>query len=246
MSSKINWKSLALALMVIIVTFFLTLLIDTYWVADAEGNESAWKVSILVFIGAIQTTALAVAIWDFIAKKSFVKEILDLAKLSNNISETGVLYIYDDFLSIDWSAILKRSNNLTIAVSYANTWRESHREYLRRISNIESNLTVFLPNFELEEVLKELSVRFDKTPEIIKESILQSYNAYKELGATVYLFNGCFQTSYYLMDNEAVMAVFNHKKEKSIVPAIQVNKLGSLYKYIAGELDAIKNNSKKG
>jgi glucose-6-phosphate-specific signal transduction histidine kinase len=64
MNKKINWKTLSIALVVIIVLFFAIVVIDSCWT-----SESIWKAPILALIGAIQTTALAIAIWDFVAKK---------------------------------------------------------------------------------------------------------------------------------------------------------------------------------
>ena len=146
-----------------------------------------------------------------------------MAKTSNNISEAGIESFYDDFLRIDWNGILGRTNTLKIAVSYANTWRESNRGRLSEI--VQKNaLTVFLPNYHSKEVWEELAFRFGKTTsETIKDRLVNSSAEFKGLGATVYLYNGCFQTTYYLTDHEAIMAPFNHKQEKAGVPAIRAS-----------------------
>lgn len=239
MSKKINWKTLSIALIVIIVLFFTILIIDNWWT-----SESVWKAPILALISAIQTTALAVVIWDFVAKKEFAQEILDLAHISNNITESGITYTYNDFLTINWNEILEPTNKLIIAVSYAYTWRESNRIKLAQIASSKDALTVYLPDYNNNDVLIELSRRFNKTINDVCNKIKESSMAFRELGATVFLYNGSFQTSFYLADNEAIMAVFKHKKQKSTVPAIRVNKSGDLYSFIESELEAIKSNSK--
>jgi len=239
MNKKINWKTLSIALVVIIVLFFAIVVIDSCWT-----SESIWKAPILALIGAIQTTALAIAIWDFVAKKEFAQEILNLARISNNVTESGITYIYCDFLTINWSKILEPTNKLIIAVSYANTWREANRIKLAQIASSKDALTVYLPDYNNNDVLTELSRRFNITIDDVYDKIKESSMAFRELGATVFLYNGSFQTSFYLADNEAIMAVFKHKKQKATVPAIRVNKSGGLYSFIESELEAIKNNSK--
>lgn len=239
MSKKINWRTLSIALVVIIVLFFIIVVIDSCWT-----SESVWKAPIFALISAIQTTALAVAIWDFVAKKEFAQEILNLAHISNNITESGITYIYGDFLTINWNEILELTNKLIIAVSYANTWREANRIKLAQIASSKDALTVYLPDYGNNDVLTELSRRFNITVDDVYKKIKESSMAFRELGATVFLYSGSFQTSFYLADNEAIMAVFKHKKQKSTVPAIRINKSGGLYSFIESELEAIKNNSK--
>ena len=237
MKKKINWKTTSVALLVLLISFVIILLIDKFWTI-----ENVWKAPVLAFIGAIQTTVLAVAVWDFIAKKEFAKDILDLAKISTNITESGIIYYYDNFLNIKWNDILKKASRLTIAVLYSNTWRESNRTYLAKLAESKDSLTVYLPNYKENQVLEELSCRLNMTVEEVCENIQKSEKGFKELGANVLLHNGSFQTSYYLTENEAVLAVFNHKREKSTVPAMQVDKEGNLYNFIKQELEAIKNN----
>lgn len=245
MNEKINKKSLSVALFVVLALFFVTLLIDTYWLPDASGNTSAWKSTILAFIGAVQTTALAVAMWEFIAKKAFAKEILKLANISANVANTGIASVYDNYLDMDWNSIFGRTKTLTIAVSYANTWRENNRVKLKALATVPDAVKVFLPNYKSEAILSELAVRFNMRPDAVKTKISESSDSFRELGATVYLYNSCFQTSYYLADNEAIMAVFNHKKEKSVVPTFHVTRQGSLYKFIEEELESIRANSQE-
>lgn len=245
MKNKINWVSLGIALLIVIFSFIAILIIDIKWVPDSDGYTSAWKSTIIAFIAAVQTTALAVAIWEFIAKKAFAKDMLKLAKISSNVASTGIEYVYENYLDIDWNDIFSRTQSLTIAVSYATTWREHNRVRLEALGKMPDALKVFLPNYNDVAILSELSRRFGMSPDSVKTKINESSDSFKALGATVYLYNGCFQTSYYIADNEAVMAFFNHKKEKSTVPAFHVMRQGSIYKFIKDEIVSISANSER-
>ena len=239
---KINWKLLSLSLVAILVLFFMLVFIDVQW-----KTESIWKTPILTFIGAVQTSILATALWDYLAKKAFAKEMLELANISSNASESGLLYVYKDFLDIEWSKILENTKTLKLAVTYANTWRESNRAKLKAFIEAGNTVTVFLPDLHDDNVKKKLALRFETTSQAIEQKILTSYEGFMTLGATILLYKGCFQTTYYLFDDKAIMSVFNHKKEKGTVPSILVSKAGSLYKYINDELNAIqKRSSPKG
>lgn len=124
-SARLSHKVLLIALIIVIIAFLGMGLVDYYWISN-----SVWKQQIILLLGAIETSAIVVAVWEFAAKKTFAKEILDLAHISSNISKSGVAHIYLDFQDISWKPLLENTRNLKIAVTYANTWRESHRSLL--------------------------------------------------------------------------------------------------------------------
>ncbi|WP_425060341.1 hypothetical protein SCACP_10310 [Sporomusa carbonis] len=238
-SARLSHKVLLIALIIVIIAFLGMGLVDYYWISN-----SVWKQQIILLLGAIETSAIVVAVWEFAAKKTFAKEILDLAHISSNISKSGVAHIYLDFQDISWKPLLENTRNLKIAVTYANTWRESHRSLLGNFAKEKKNLIVFLPDFNDTAILNELALRFEINSEEVKQKIRESYDRFKkDMGASVFLYRGCFQSTYYLTDNIGIMSFFNHKKDKSTVPAIQVTNQGELYQYINSELEAIENNS---
>ncbi|MDD4590041.1 MAG: hypothetical protein PHG06_06355 [Parabacteroides sp.] len=238
-STKFNKTVLLIAIAVIGISFVGIVLVNQYW-----KNTSLWKDQVILLLGAIETSAIVVSIWEFIAKKSFAKEMLSLAKISSNVEKSGIIHIYNDFQDIQWKAILDHTKSFQVAATYANTWREGNRKALKDFVEDKKNLTVYLPDFTDESILGELASRLNMPNEKIREKIRESCNSFKnEIGATVYLYHGCFQSSYYLSDNAGIMSFFNHKKEKSIVPALEISNQGELYGYISSEFESIKKNS---
>lgn len=234
-----NQTVLLIALLISIASLVATALIEYFWIYD-----NIWKRQIVLLLGAIETSSIVIAIWEFSAKKTFAKEILTLANISSNITLSGIEYIYFDFLDINWKSLLKNTKSLKVAVTYANTWRESNRSLLTKFVEEKNTLTVFLPDFTDADIINVLALRFNTNSENVKNKIKESYEQFsKIIGANVFLYRGCFQSSYYLADNVGVMSFFNHKREKSTVPAIQVNNQGELYKYIKSEMEVIENNS---
>ena len=237
--NELNYKVLVWALLISITSLIILLVIDLYWTDD-----TVLKHQIVLIVGAIETSAIVVGIWDFIAKKSFAKEIIDLANISTNIKNSGIIHIYNDFNDVDWKLILENTKSLQIAVIYAKTWRESNRKRLSSFVSDNRELIVYMPDYNDQNILIELASRFKTSTDKVKSGIQESYNSFKnEIGAKVYLYRGSFQCSYYICDNNGIMSFFNHKLEKSTVPAILMNNQGELYKYITSEINAIAENS---
>ena len=66
-----------------------------------------------------------------------------------------------------------------------------------------------------------------------------------DLGATVYLYSGTLQASYYKMDKDCIMSFFTHTKEKGTVPALRAAKNGNMYNYISKDLDSLISRSSR-
>jgi len=238
-STKLNFKVLFIAILVVVISFVGIILVNKFWVTPC-----LWKDQVILLLGAIETSAILVSIWEFIAKKSFAREILSLAKISSNVEKAGIIGVYNDFQDIEWENILNNTKSFQVAVTYANTWRESNRKVLKKFVYDKKSIAVYLPDYTDEAILAVLALRFNMTNEKIREKIKESCYSFKnEIGATVYIYHGCFMNSYYLSDNTGIMSFFNHAKEKSTVPALEVNNRGELYSYILSEFEFIKKGS---
>lgn len=183
-------------------------------------------------------------LWEIFAKRRFAESIFEVAKISQNIEQSGVDHIDTDFSSINWKAELSKTHNFTAIVTYAQTWRNSNRVAIQQFTQ-KNKFTVIMPDYENDEIMAEFDRRYNydsgKTSELIKEAIID----YSGLGATVRLCNISLQATYYIMDNIALMAFFKHSPGKSTVPYIRAESSGSLYKYILEERDAIFRISQK-
>ena len=195
-------------------------------------------------ISTIGAAFLVNFLWEIFAKKRFAESVLEMAKISKNIEQSGVDHIDIDFSSINWQAELTKTHNLTAIFTYAQTWRNSNRVTIQRFTAKRKNrFTVIMPDYENKDIMAEFDRRYNyedgKTSELIKEAVMD----YCELGAKVYLFNKSLQATYYIMDNVALMAFFKHSPGKSTVPYIRAESSGSFYDYIIAEKRAILNDS---
>lgn len=195
-------------------------------------------------ISTIGAAFLVNFLWEIFAKKRFAESVLEMAKISKNIEQSGVDHIDIDFSSINWQAELTKTHNLTAIFTYAQTWRNSNRVTIQRFTAKRKNrFTVIMPDYENKDIMAEFDRRYNyedgKTGELIKEAVMD----YCELGAKVYLFNKSLQATYYIMDNVALMAFFKHSPGKSTVPYIRAESSGSFYNYIIAEKRAILNDS---
>ena len=78
-------------------------------------------------ISTIGAAFLVNFLWEIFAKKRFAESVLEMAKISKNIEQSGVDHIDIDFSSINWQAELTKTHNLTAIFTYAQTWRNSNR-----------------------------------------------------------------------------------------------------------------------
>ncbi len=234
----INYKILCISLLLIIIFG-----VGIYFTSYEWTQSNNTRIFLLSVFSTVFSLLIVFTLWETIGKRSFAKDMLHLAKISTNINESGIEYVYSDFKKIIWREELKYANTLTIAFSYGETWRNYNLQALEELTRDKAKITIYFPNYLDPIVVSSLSMRFSYSIEEIVSRIKQSAKVFSQLGASVFLYNGTFQSSYYLIDNIGFMAPFNHKKEKSYVPAIKVARGGSMYEYIRNEIDAIHENS---
>lgn len=184
-------------------------------------------------------------LWEIFAKKRFAESILEVAKISKNIEQSGVDHIDTDFSSINWKTELSKTHNFTAIFTYARTWQNFNRVAIQQFTGKKKNrFTVIMPDYENDDIMAEFDRRYNyepgKTKELIKEAVID----YCEMGANVYLFSKSLQATYYVMDNVALMAFFKHSPGKATVPYIRAESSGSFYDYIVTEEKAILDASR--
>lgn len=168
---KVNYKILAKSLIAFCVLILLMWFINSMeW-----GKYELLRITLLTVISTIQASIIVFALWETIAKRTFAEEILHLADISNNIRISGIEKIYTNFLTIDeWRSLINESNRLTIAVSFAKTWRENNRDALKAMSDRGGKIKVILPNYRDENIMNELDRRFNFNSGIVKQNIIES------------------------------------------------------------------------
>lgn len=191
------------------------------------------------------------AIWEIWERKRFAQKVLHAAGISYKLQPSGIIQFAKSFIDdIDFHDYILNTDRITVAFTYAKTWREQNRNNLKTMLKNGGTLTVYLPNYNISTNMATLDNRFREedgtTIKRIKEAIdfyEKLKNEYKDK-VKVYLFDGVFTSSYYLMGNVGIMATFNHSSEKGNAPAIICKKEGDLYTFIKDEIDEINKQSK--
>lgn len=113
-------------------------------------------------ISTIGAAFLVNFLWEIFAKKRFAESVLEMAKISKNIEQSGVDHIDIDFSSINWQAELTKTHNLTAIFTYAQTWRNSNRVTIQRFTAKRKNrFTVIMPDYENKDIMAEFDRRYN-------------------------------------------------------------------------------------
>lgn len=236
--TKGNLLTIFLSLIATLICYFCVV-----YISPLIKNTQA-QLFFSTIISTIGAAFLVNLLWEIFAKRRFAESILEAAKISKNIEQSGVDHIDTDFSGINWKDELSRTHNFTAVFTYARTWRNANRVAIKEFTKKKRNhFTVIMPDYENDDIMAEFDRRYNyesgKTEELIKEAVLE----YSELGAKVYLFGKSLQATYYVMDNVALMAFFRHSPGKETVPYIRAESSGSFYDYIVKERDAILSAS---
>lgn len=235
-----NWKVIALC-----AVLFLVLTLVIFLGVDKIYNDTC-RIYLNTLLSTIATVLLANVLWEIIAKESFADSLLKLVSISNNIEASGIETVYINFLDINWEMELRGTKSFWVAVTYATTWRESNRSRLEDFLKKDGNqMNVILPDPEIEANMSEYDRRFNFENGKTKKRVEEAIRAFYKLGATVYLYPGTMQASYYKLDRVGIMSFYNHLQEKGSVPAIKAEEHGKFYSFIEKDLNAIHEKSVK-
>lgn len=237
---KCNFRILAFCLIAIVVILTLLFILYNPW----EKNDTI-RIILISFLSTLESIIIGFSLWEIFAKRTFAKEVIDLVHISDNLIESGILSIYDSFANTNFHELISAcKKSIIIAFTYGRTWRESNREVLTAFVARGGKLLVYLPDFSNVELMHLLDARFKYSAGNTQKLILESAKAFCNLGASVFLYDGIFQTSYYILDDNALLSVYNHSKSKGYVPAFLINNCGTLNEFIKSEFDSISTNSK--
>ena len=184
-------------------------------------------------------------------KIKFAEKVISLANISTNLQVSGVVKYTNNFEEeINWREELSYTKQISIVFTYGATWRVHNRKALKDFLEDGGEIKVFLPNPDNKSNMDILDQRFNyesgKTAEKIREAIkffisLKNESLNNKLELKLYKYT--FQNSYYMMDNYAIMAPFNHLIKQGEVPALKGVKNGALYDFIKKEIEAIEYQS---
>lgn len=238
----VTWIIIILSLLL----FILGLVIDDFW-----ASNSIYKMIVLSLLSTIVSLLGVSVVGEIACKNSFAREILNLGKVTDNYIDSGIEYVYENFKDVDWNDELKGVKELTVFISYGSTWRNQNRRLIKNIGE-SARLIVILPDFNKEELMKELNKRFGQGnysknygKASVADLIKEAAEDFRHMGAQVKLFDGTISSSYYLYNNKCIYTPFKHDVEKSDVPAIKSCAGGSYYKFCKHDIEMILAVSKE-
>lgn len=226
---------------------FLALLIINFLFVEKITCDSV-RIFFATLVSTVATVLLANVLWELLAKKNFANSLLDLVKISENISKSGIDTVYVDFRDINWNEEFKNTKSFTAAFTYAYSWRNTYQNAIERYagsSKRRKSMRIVVPDPEDPNCMKELDRRFNSETGATRKKIEDCIKYFKDIGANVYLYKGTLQSSYYMLDKVSIMSFFPHAKEKGSVPAIRASKSGNMYAYISKDLDSLISQSER-
>ncbi len=239
-----SYQTIILSVLLVIVGI-LFLIPDKYY-SSIEIMDLI--LSILHELGAILiATGIVALIWELIAKRSFFEEIMEKIELADQIRDSGLVKITTgSYREIDWPDLFRNVKELDMCFAYARTWRHINTLYLQDVAlRSDAVLRIIIPDPENAEVMRELSQRFETTPE---ELVTRVNEAINELNS---IFHNCkakyslwYLTttpifSFYRFDDTIILALYKHGKNREQIPVFQFTRGGDLYKFVESELNTI-------
>lgn len=206
-----------------------------------------FRIIICTLLASVAAVLFANIFWDVLIKNRFAEQLFLLAEISENIKKSGIEEINMDFGNIGWNTELDGAMKLEAAFTYSTRWGKNNTKLFKSLLDSGCQIDLFLPDPENVKIIESLNQRFHQTD--TKKKIEEAIEYYLDLKFNVFLYDGCFQNSYYKTEKMAIMSGFNHKtsqgKVHEGVPYFKVNAKGELYKYVSAEIESIRKNSKQ-
>ena len=205
--------------------------------------------------GALFIASVAVALlWDLVARRAFVAELLSITRLAEDVEQTGLVGASAKWHGeIDWAQLFASSDNFELLFAYGRTWRNTHRVYLEEFAaRKNTKATIALPDPEDANIMTELSNRFETTPEKLIQSIQEAEQDFIEIfgGAQpaadklqIWRISTAPVWSYYCFDGIAIFTLYRHRRGRHEVPTLIVKKGGSLFEFFQLEFDALSSEN---
>lgn len=218
---------------------------------DAISDSKSWSAFLSQLGGLVLATGLITFAWDLVGRRAFADEVLAKAKLSTDVVESGLTRVTDQYLEeVEWADLFRDVTKLDIFVSYASTWRNTHRARLGAVAaRPGARIRVFLPDYRDAPTMAVLADRFNMAPAELIPKVREAVGDFKALartgGATVqvYLRSGDLVFSCYRFDSRAVLTLYTHSRERRTHVPTFVIENGSLFQFVYDELAALERQS---
>jgi hypothetical protein len=204
-------------------------------------TQFGWKVLAHHLVSIVFATAGLALLWELAVKRIFLDEILEKARISQELKFSGIVQITDSFhRDVDWTSYILNSEKIDIFFSYGQTWRNTHAQELRRFCEKEgTRLQVVLPDPDDQQTLHELARRYSYTEDRLKDLVVEAKDFFETLSSdqkvAIWYLPKAPVFSFYRFDRIGVVAFYTHRNERVAVPTIVCEDGGSLYDYIRKE-----------
>ncbi|MCB8981552.1 MAG: hypothetical protein H6657_29445 [Ardenticatenaceae bacterium] len=258
-----DYRSAIFALIAFIVGIALMVLsIRITQTQNPSSTISTYLEPILRDIGSLIITTGGISlVYDLLMKRTFVQEILSKVKVSDDIEQAGIEQITfnpkESPGGISWSKYIRQSKRIDVYFVHGIGWTLNNESNLKEAAaNRRSKLRLFLPNYENQDNLKQISLRYNKSIPTLREDIIRAAKRFDELRANakanVYVGLTDFAPphSMYCFDDMAIIAFSSVKTTKPKVPhfigkRIRNDTDETIFNFVDTEFQALLEQSKE-
>lgn len=234
-----------LTILVCILVAFIGALLIVLSVTVSEITEPFN--SLLRDFGSVIIASVSIAvIWDFVSRRTFLKEVLSVTKLAEDIDETGLIGISPKWHGqINWPELFSRAKVLKVFFMYGNTWRNSNREYITKFAKKAGTKAIIVfPDYENQELMKQICLEVEYTPEKLTRHIKDAEVDFKEMFGNKNKLSIWHTSvfpiySYYGFDHTSIVTFYSLDRKKVEVPTLMINNSGSLDKFFSRDFKSM-------
>jgi hypothetical protein len=247
---RTNLRTITISIIVAGIGAFLLFFVSRLAFLDSYPE---WQTLIKDFGSLIFASVAVALIWELFSKRAFMSELLTATKLADEIQESGLVRISSKWHGeINWTELLRKSDEIKIFFMYGRTWRNINRAELQAFARkTGAKATVILPDIENVQLLSELAKSIDVAPDELKariEEAIKEFVAIFEAGKNgvdtlEILLTSVFPVySFYQLENIAIVTFYAMDKSKKEVPTLVFEKGGSLFNFFVSDFNALIQN----
>lgn len=241
-----TYKTAAYASLVVIAGIGLMWLSNTYWF----DSHKALQATANQVGGLLITTGGLAVLWELRAKRDFMDEVLEKARVASDVTAAGIDRVTMKWMDVPWDDLFKSSKSVTVFISYGSSWRKMHWPKIEAFSEAKgSSLRLFLPDPDDAATMSVLARRYDYTSQKVRENIIETAQEFAKLGlscaADVRIYYRAGDPTYtcYTFDEKVLVTLYANRRRRGDVPALLLGQ-GTFRNFFLEDLAAIEKQSK--
>jgi hypothetical protein len=246
LEERVTLRTVLAALVVLIVSILLLYVgsESSWW----KGRE-VWQTLLQQVGSSLFTLAGLTFLWELVAKRAFLDEMLAKTKIAKDLLYSGVVQITDSFHEeVDWVALFNDASKIDIFFAYGATWRNRHNQKLKDfVSREKSRLRIVLPDLNEPQTTAELAKRFNVQQATLIGYISEAEQFFLSLRACcgsesvveLWRYPGSPLFSLYRFDNSMVVTTYTHRRSRCPIPTFVCKNTGTLFEFLYNEFQAM-------